>query len=57
MGSFAARAPLDYRTGPGGLLDGGPIPLLAAVALAGGVPVIYSYFLYRRLAGGSVPSK
>jgi uncharacterized membrane protein len=32
-----------------GLLRGGPIPVLAAVAIAAGVPVIYSYLLYRRL--------
>jgi uncharacterized membrane protein len=34
-----------------GLLGGGPIPLLAAVAIAGGIPVIYSYLLYRRIEG------
>jgi uncharacterized membrane protein len=34
-----------------GLLRGGLIPLLAAVAIAGVVPVIYSYVLYRRIEG------
>jgi uncharacterized membrane protein len=36
-----------------GLLGGGPIPLLAAIAVAGVVPVVYSYFLYRHLEGRS----
>ncbi len=34
-----------------GLLGGGLVPLLAAIAIAGVVPVIYSYLLYRRLEG------
>ena len=35
-----------------GLLGGGgAMPLLAAVAVAGGIPAIYSYVLYRRLEG------
>ncbi len=34
-----------------GLLGGGVMPLLAAVAVAGGIPAIYSYVLYRRLEG------
>jgi len=34
-----------------GLLGGGLVPLLAAIAIAGVVPVIYSYFLYRRIEG------
>jgi uncharacterized membrane protein len=34
-----------------GLLRGGLIPLLAAVVIAGVVPVIYSYVLYRRIEG------
>ena len=34
-----------------GLLGGGPIPLLLALAVAGGVPVVYSYLLYRRIEG------
>lgn len=34
-----------------GLLGGGIIPLLGAVAVAGGVPTIYSYVLYRRIEG------
>ncbi len=34
-----------------GLLGGGVVPLLAAVAVAAGVPVVYSYVLYRRLEG------
>ncbi len=32
-----------------GLLGGGTVPLLVAVGLAGGVPAVYSYVLYRRL--------
>ena len=34
-----------------GLLGGGWIPLLGAVAVAGGVPVVYSYVIYRRIEG------
>jgi uncharacterized membrane protein len=34
-----------------GLLGGGVIPLLAAVAVAAGVPVVYSYVIYRRIEG------
>lgn len=34
-----------------GLLRGGTAPLLAAAIVAGGVPAIYSYLLYRRLEG------
>lgn len=34
-----------------GLLGGGAVPLLAAVAVAGGIPVVYSYVLYRRIEG------
>jgi uncharacterized membrane protein len=34
-----------------GVLGGGPIPLLVAVAVAVGIPVVYSYLLYRRLEG------
>lgn len=34
-----------------GLAGGGPAPLLVAIAVAGGVPAIYSYVLYRRLVG------
>jgi uncharacterized membrane protein len=34
-----------------GLLGGGQIPLLVAVAVAGGIPVVYSYLLYRRIEG------
>jgi uncharacterized membrane protein len=34
-----------------GLLGGGTAAVLAAVALAGGIPVVYSYFLYRRIEG------
>ncbi len=34
-----------------GLLGGGVMPLLAAVGVAGGIPAIYSYVLYRRLEG------
>ncbi|NBD08351.1 SdpI family protein [Corallococcus silvisoli] len=34
-----------------GLLGGGPIPLLVAIAVAVGVPVLYSYILYRRIEG------
>jgi uncharacterized membrane protein len=35
-----------------GLLGGGPVPVLAAVAVAAATPVLYSYVLYRRLEGG-----
>lgn len=35
-----------------GLLGGGPVPVLAAVAVAVVTPVLYSYFLYRRINGG-----
>lgn len=34
-----------------GLLGGGPVPMLAAVAVAAVIPVVYSYVLYRRLEG------
>jgi uncharacterized membrane protein len=34
-----------------GLLGGGTVPLLVAVAVAGGIPVVYSYLLYRRIEG------
>ncbi|NOJ77644.1 SdpI family protein [Myxococcus xanthus] len=34
-----------------GLLGGGPVPVLAAVAVAAVTPVLYSYVLYRRLEG------
>jgi uncharacterized membrane protein len=34
-----------------GLLGGGSIPLLVSVAVAGGIPVVYSYVLYRRIEG------
>ncbi|RKH82529.1 SdpI family protein [Corallococcus sp. AB045] len=34
-----------------GLLGGGPVPVLAAVAVAAATPVLYSYFLYRRIEG------
>jgi len=34
-----------------GLLGGGVIPLLVAVGVAGGIPAIYSYVLYRRIEG------
>lgn len=34
-----------------GLLGGGPVPVLAAVAVAAVTPVLYSYFLYRRIEG------
>ncbi|MCP3100786.1 SdpI family protein [Myxococcus sp. K15C18031901] len=34
-----------------GLLGGGPVPVLAAVAVATVTPVVYSYVLYRRLEG------
>jgi uncharacterized membrane protein len=34
-----------------GLLGGGAIPLLAAVAVAAGIPVVYSYVIYRRIEG------
>ncbi len=34
-----------------GLLGGGLIPLLVAVAVAVGIPVVYSYVLYRRIEG------
>jgi len=33
------------------LLGGGQMPLLLAVAVAGGIPVVYSYLLYRRIEG------
>jgi uncharacterized membrane protein len=33
------------------LLGGGETPLLVAVAVAGGIPVVYSYLLYRRIEG------
>jgi uncharacterized membrane protein len=32
-------------------LGGGEAPLLVAVAVAGGIPVVYSYLLYRRIEG------
>jgi uncharacterized membrane protein len=35
------------------LLRGGLSPLLAAIAIAGVVPVVYSYLLYRRIEGRS----
>ncbi|NOK32420.1 SdpI family protein [Corallococcus exercitus] len=34
-----------------GLLGGGPVPVLVAVTVAAMTPVVYSYFLYRRLEG------
>jgi uncharacterized membrane protein len=34
-----------------GLLGGGAVSLLVAVAVAGGIPVVYSYVLYRRIEG------
>jgi uncharacterized membrane protein len=34
-----------------GLLGGGAVPLLAAIAVAGGIPVVYSYVIYRRIEG------
>lgn len=34
-----------------GLLGGGPIPALVALGVAVGVPVLYSYILYRRIEG------
>ncbi|MFP2895926.1 SdpI family protein [Corallococcus sp. 4LFB] len=36
-----------------GLLGGGPVPVIAAVGVAAMTPVLYSYFLYRRLHGGT----
>jgi uncharacterized membrane protein len=36
-----------------GLLGGGVAPLLAAVTIAGGLPVVYSYIIYRRIQGTS----
>lgn len=33
------------------LLGGGAIPVVAALAIAAGVPIVYSYVLYRRLEG------
>jgi uncharacterized membrane protein len=33
------------------ILGGGAIPLLAAVAVAAGVPAVYSYVIYRRIEG------
>jgi uncharacterized membrane protein len=33
------------------LLGGGPVPLLVAVAVAAGIPVVYSFVLYRRIEG------
>ncbi|GMU01370.1 SdpI family protein [Corallococcus caeni] len=36
-----------------GLLGGGPVPLIAAVAVAAMIPVLYSYFLYRRIHRGT----
>jgi uncharacterized membrane protein len=35
----------------GGLLRGGLVPVLAAIAIAGGVPIVYSYVIYRRIEG------
>lgn len=32
-----------------GLLGGGPVPVIAAVTVAVVIPVLYSYFLYRRI--------
>lgn len=34
-----------------GLFGGGTAAVLVAVAVAGGIPVVYSYFLYRRIEG------
>lgn len=34
-----------------GLLGGGVVPLLVAVGIAAGIPVVYSYVLYRRIEG------
>jgi hypothetical protein len=34
-----------------GLLGGGVALLIVTLAIAGGIPVAYSYFLYRRLEG------
>lgn len=36
-----------------GLLGGGPVPVLAAVAVATVTPIVYSYVLYRRIEGGN----
>jgi uncharacterized membrane protein len=34
-----------------GLLGGGSPPVLAAVAIAAGIPIVYSYVIYRRIEG------
>jgi uncharacterized membrane protein len=34
-----------------GLVGGGAVPLLVAIAVAAGIPVVYSYVLYRRIEG------
>jgi uncharacterized membrane protein len=34
-----------------GLLGGGVIPVIAAVAAAAGIPIVYSYLVYRRIDG------
>jgi uncharacterized membrane protein len=43
----------------GGLLGGGAAPLIVALLVAGGIPVVYSYVLYRRIEGfkGETPSE
>jgi hypothetical protein len=34
-----------------GLVRGGAVPVLAALAVAGGIPVVFSYVCYRRIEG------
>ena len=34
-----------------GLFGGGPVPLAVAVAVAAGIPIVYSFVIYRRIEG------
>jgi hypothetical protein len=34
-----------------GLLRGGVVPVLVAVAAAAAIPIVYSYLIYRRIEG------